>query len=267
MTPVTATLFALLLAWAFVLPGAAARAGESCRLPLAASEPLPLASAPRAVVDGDTLRLADGRLLRLVGLNTPELGRDGAADEPGAVAAREAVVRLVDSTRGLRWVPGLVSQDRHGRLLGHVVDGEGRAVFASLLAAGLAAAVSIPPDLRLRECYWQAEAEARADGAGIWSRPVMAADRPEALHPGFAVLQGRIERVRVTAHAAYLNFSGGLVGKIDKGDLGGFDRRALEALTGQRIEVRGWRYTIQRDGRTQTRIGISHPDHLRPLQR
>ncbi|MHB8822818.1 MAG: thermonuclease family protein, partial [Pseudomonadaceae bacterium] len=40
------------------------------------------------VIDGDTLRLTDGRSVRLIGLNTPELGRKGRAAEPLADAAR-----------------------------------------------------------------------------------------------------------------------------------------------------------------------------------
>src|SRR3569623_1784992 len=42
------------------------------------------------VYDGDTVRLNDGRHLRLIGLDTPELGRDGAADQPLAAGARAA---------------------------------------------------------------------------------------------------------------------------------------------------------------------------------
>src|SRR3989338_6623699 len=42
----------------------------------------------RQVVDGDTLKLADGRSVRLIGLNTPELGRKGRSAEPGAQAAQ-----------------------------------------------------------------------------------------------------------------------------------------------------------------------------------
>ncbi|WP_376748670.1 thermonuclease family protein, partial [Stutzerimonas nitrititolerans] len=36
------------------------------------------------VIDGDTLRLVDGRSVRLIGLNTPELGRKGRRAEPFA---------------------------------------------------------------------------------------------------------------------------------------------------------------------------------------
>ena len=41
------------------------------------------------VVDGDTVRLKDGRSVRMIGVNTPETGKKGRSDEPFAVAARE----------------------------------------------------------------------------------------------------------------------------------------------------------------------------------
>lgn len=41
------------------------------------------------VYDGDTVRLADGRKVRLIGVNTPELGREGRADESHARAAHD----------------------------------------------------------------------------------------------------------------------------------------------------------------------------------
>src|SRR5471032_1000981 len=51
--------------------------------------------AVQRVVDGDTLRLSDGRSVRMIGLNTPELGRQGRTDEPFAVAARKRLEALV----------------------------------------------------------------------------------------------------------------------------------------------------------------------------
>ncbi len=41
------------------------------------------------VVDGDTVRLKDGRSVRMIGVNAPETGKKGRPDEPFAVAARQ----------------------------------------------------------------------------------------------------------------------------------------------------------------------------------
>src|SRR5690606_25342240 len=44
-----------------------------------------------AVHDGDTLRLTDGRRVRLLAINAPELATDGKAEQPLARASRQAV--------------------------------------------------------------------------------------------------------------------------------------------------------------------------------
>ncbi len=68
------------------------------------------------VVDGATVRLGDGRSVRLIGLNTPELGKQGRSDEPFAVAARkrlEALVAKSDGRVGLQL--GAESKEPYGR--------------------------------------------------------------------------------------------------------------------------------------------------------
>ena len=67
-----------------------------------------LCPAPRAVtpaqvervVDGDTLRLKDGRSVRMIGLNAPETGKKGQSAEPYADAARKRLQALVARSDG-----------------------------------------------------------------------------------------------------------------------------------------------------------------------
>ena len=49
----------------------------------------------RQVIDGDTLILADETRLRLIGLDAPELGREGRPDKPWARTARQRLASLV----------------------------------------------------------------------------------------------------------------------------------------------------------------------------
>ena len=51
------------------------------------------------IYDGDTVRLGDGRHVRLVGINTPEIGHDGAPSQPYAVKAKQALMELISSHR------------------------------------------------------------------------------------------------------------------------------------------------------------------------
>ena len=48
------------------------------------------------VIDGDTLRLDDGRSVRMIGLNTPERGRKGRSAEPFAEQATRNLRALVE---------------------------------------------------------------------------------------------------------------------------------------------------------------------------
>ena len=52
------------------------------------------------VVDGDTLRLQDGRRVRLIGINTPELSHYGRPVEPFAVQAQRRLQALVAANDG-----------------------------------------------------------------------------------------------------------------------------------------------------------------------
>src|SRR5690554_1461310 len=74
----------------------------------------------KRVIDGDTLDLADGRRVRLIGINAPEMGRDGQPSEPYAQAARRELQRLVSGSE-LRMIIGEQPQDRYGRTLGHLM--------------------------------------------------------------------------------------------------------------------------------------------------
>ena len=70
------------------------------------------------VHDGDTLRLADGRKVRLLGIDSPELGRDGRPDQAFAARAREHLRGLIEQAD---WRVSLSVDrdryDRYGRLL------------------------------------------------------------------------------------------------------------------------------------------------------
>ena len=151
------------LGQALLLAGAlAAPAAHSACDPPGVGEPV----AVDQVSDGDTVRLRDGRRVRLIGIDAPERGRDGRRPEPHAERARDHLLALAGGS--LRLHPGLDDTDRHGRTLGHLVRADGRNLQVALLEAGLAVVIAVPPNLRLLECYREAEGRARAAGRGVW---------------------------------------------------------------------------------------------------
>lgn len=249
-----------LLAGAFFVAGwlAAAQVPAACEL-----QRVDERASADYVYDGDTLRLTDGRRLRFVGLDTPEMGRDGRPAQPYARAARERLIGLLtaqDNRLLLQY--DRERRDRHGRLLAHPALADGTSLTAVLLREGLATHLVVPPNTALLDCYAAAEAEARRAGRGIWSLPGYA-PRPTASLPrgaeGFHILRGRVERIGRARHAIWLNLEGRVAVKIGEEDYAYFGDLDWDALAGRRIEVRGWLHP-RRDGSRMLRL--RHPAAL-----
>jgi endonuclease YncB( thermonuclease family) len=83
------------------------------------------------VVDGDTIRLADGRYVRLIGIDTPERGR------PYHRAATQSLDRLVGARVRLVNPASVDDRDGYGRALRYVHSG-GRDTGLAQLRRGLA---------------------------------------------------------------------------------------------------------------------------------
>ncbi len=128
-----------------------------------------------AVVDGDTLALGDGRRVRLVQIDAPELVGDCYGH-----AARRALLRLAPpGTRVLlARDPALDDVDDYGRLLRYVLVA-GRNVNLALVAAG-AARPSFFGGARGRYAarLVAASRRARVRGLGLWG--ACRAGRPAA---------------------------------------------------------------------------------------
>ncbi|MCU1718408.1 thermonuclease family protein [Pseudomonas sp. 5P_3.1_Bac2] len=192
------------------------------------------------VVDGDTLRLVDGRSVRLLGLNAPELSHQGRPTEAFAEAARERLQDLVEASSGrVTLQVGEQAKDHYGRTLGHIYGSNGANFEAQLLAEGLAYAVAVAPNLSLVDCQVQAERSARQAGLGLWQKPPV--QSPQQLRSsGFSLIQGRIKRVERNGGGLWLEMGDSLVLQIPKRLFKYFDLKELEALEGQRVEARGW---------------------------
>ena len=115
------------------------------------------------VVDGDTIEIAGGELVRYIGVDAPELR---PAPEPQARAATAANKRLVEG-RYVLLVAGVQNRDRFGRLLRYVMAGE-VLVEAELVREGLARAREYQPGQPYASCTAALEQEAREARRGIW---------------------------------------------------------------------------------------------------
>ncbi|MDX1694921.1 MAG: thermonuclease family protein [Ketobacteraceae bacterium] len=222
----------------------------------------------REVFDGDTVQLADGRKVRLIGINTPELARDERPEEP---LAREARVALaVWQGKTLRLLTGEERKDRYGRTLGHLFAPDGSNITAALLAEGLGFPVVIPPNVAFSDCYRQRAHAAGSRGVGVWHHGYHRLRAPsvaEDLQGGFGRYRGKIERVYITDKIIWIDFIGDLSVRVAKKDLPYLQGEVLDdllkAVDQERVQqmpqltVSGWVMDRTRWGARMARLVAS----------
>lgn len=122
----------------------------------------------RRVHDGDTLVLDDGRRVRLLGIDAPELDAEGIVARELAARAGAELRRLAEA-RDVTLLVGFPSEDRYGRTLAYVelaTGGREADLGARLLASGHAQVyASAHPRLA---AYRALERAAREAERGLW---------------------------------------------------------------------------------------------------
>lgn len=233
-----------------------------------------------AVLDGDTVVLTDGRRVRLIGVNTPEIEHKPKPAEPLADQSHGQLAALVRKSP-LYLQVGSQPKDHYGRTLGHLFTGDGRNIIAELLLQGAGFQVAIPPNLAHADCYAAAQGQARVRSAGVWGHPYYAAVAADSgkIRGGYQRVQGRVEKVTLTKKVVWVDLAGDLSLKLDRKNathLAGptFDRviaasRAAGRKTDLVLEVRGWvvdrnpwggrmRQQIESGQRKRFLLGVSH---------
>ncbi|EIC06687.1 nuclease (SNase domain-containing protein) [Microbacterium laevaniformans OR221] len=124
-----------------------------------------------AVVDGDTIKVgtATGTVrVRIIGIDTPEIGRDGQASECYAEQARDYLDQLAyGRTVDLSPDPSQADTDKYGRQLRHVYL-DGVSVALTELQAGVGAEYTYDKPYTGQSDYRAAQAAAQAAGRGLW---------------------------------------------------------------------------------------------------
>jgi endonuclease YncB( thermonuclease family) len=196
------------------------------------------------VYDGDTVKLADGRRVRLIGINAPELRPEQPAGEPFANEARAILQSLIDrNNRTLLLQYGRENEDHYGRLLAHAFVDNGDNVAVHLLQSGLATTLVVPPNTWAHDCYQQQEDQARIERRGIWKHPryqVSDARSLPASTRGFRIIHATVQHVRYAGGTAWLELDGPLSVRVGRQDQVNFPAGYLERLAGKAVEIRGW---------------------------
>lgn len=144
---------ALLIGWLLTALAGAAHAVERVQV--------------RWVDDGDTVVLADGRRVRYIGIDAPELAHADRPAQPFAVAARRFNERLVRSRR-LRLEFDREKTDRYGRHLAYLFDETGAFINRMLLSEGLAWVLYRRPNDRYHDLLLKSQQAAMDARQGLW---------------------------------------------------------------------------------------------------
>jgi micrococcal nuclease len=252
-----------------------ALAAVSCRA-APAPAPSPSERAVDRVIDGDTILLAGGERVRVLGIDAPEMRAPDALVRAVALEARAALAEALGAST--RVEPH--GTDKYRRTLAYLSEcGEGpaaggcRDVGAELIDRGLARAY--PSEHPRLADYRAREARARSAGRGEWAPALRAAMEPvpevvigpaEAVrHVGrLARVEGLVSQVHRTEKALFVMMGegdGSFTGVAFRHAYPLFPDALVEEWRGRRIAVTG-RVKLY-EGRAE--IVLEHPDQVEEL--
>lgn len=216
----------------------------------------------KSVHDGDTLRLTDGRKIRLIGIDTPELARNNQPAQPYADQARQVLTEIIKrSQQKIQLLYGIDRKDKYQRTLAHLYMPDGQNIQALMIQQGLATAFTTPPNDRFSSCYRQQEQVAIEQKTGIWSLADYQLKNTNELTQnsrGFRRLQGQVIQTHQSNKAFWITLDNNVRIRIRQQDLTYFDVTGLHQLKNKTIGIRGWLHP-KKNGFF---MNLRHPDAL-----
>ncbi|TQV79635.1 thermonuclease family protein [Denitrobaculum tricleocarpae] len=222
------------------------------------------------VLDDGSLRLDDGKILRLAGIQTPPTPPWYKKPPlwPPAARARDLLGALTQGQE-LRLAYDRRRSDRHGRLLAHVTDGQGRWLQGELLRRGWARVQAFPDNRAVLGEMLTLEREAREAKRGLWAHSAYAVRRHDNTEKDlgqFHLVEGEVLEVAVVRGRAYLNFGedwrSDFTLVIERAERRRFEAEGLDPalFEGRRVRARGWL-----EFRNGVTITITHPEQIEVL--
>jgi len=221
-----------------------------------------------AMVDARSVRLDDGREVRLTGIEPTATTKQALTS---LLVGRDVSLRSADDT-----------PDRYGRQAAFIFAGDSDiSVQAVLLAQGDALVSAEIADKDCAAALMAAETEARRQKKGNWADPsaIKNAESPDDILAGigrFMVVEGKVLSVRQAGAMTYLNFgrnwTRGFAVTISKRTQPAFENAGitLKSLENRRIRVRGWvegntgpRIDVRLAGQVEL-LGANEPTGVRP---
>lgn len=218
------------------------------------------------VYDGDTVRLSNNQKLRFIGINTPERGMNGKADQPFYAQAKKQLQELIKANNNqLKLVFGKDRYDRHKRLLADVFTTDGKNLTEILIRNGMGYHITVPPNIRFLNCYKEAQDDARIKRRGIWSHEFSRTIKAKAVTQatqGFQRIKGKVTRVGESHTAYWLNLDKDVVLRIEKKYLPYFKELHPKTFLNKNVIAQGWLYFRN----NEYRMSVKHSASLQIIQ-
>jgi len=195
----------------------------------------------KKIYDGDTVLLSNGKKVRFLGVNTPEVeGRNKSAQAGGEKAKKWLMMAL--KNKKIRLETDVEKKDKYGRLLAHIFTEDDMHVNLELIKLGLASVNIYPPSLKYSGEFLLAERQAEQKGLGIWGiaeyAPKQAEEIKSGQYKGWQRVLGTVKNIRHSRRYSYLNVTDSFALKVDRKAQSLFPK--LDSYIGKSIEVRGW---------------------------
>ncbi len=219
----------------------------------------------KAAVSGDTIELASGDILVLVGIEAPKMPGFGLTPQPMAKQATAYLNAVAEGEEAFVYFVG-EERDRHRRLLGQIELKDGTWLQGLMVRRGMARVHSLRSHTRCIRELQKLEQVARTERLGIWSLDWYQVRSPDRLRQEidtFQIVEGRVRAAAIVKGRHYLNFGDDwktdftvtIAPKFRKALEGGdIDLKSLE---GQRIRVRGWITSYNGPN-----LEVTHPEQI-----
>lgn len=214
------------------------------------------------VFDGDTIALANGPKVRLLGLNTPEVNGPYKTAERGGDEAKQWLTQRLAGQK-VRIETDVELEDHYQRRLAYVFDEQGNNINIELVRNGLAMVSLFPPNLKYVTPLLAAQQAAESEHLGVWAYPEYAAKSVEAVsrgqQQGWQRIRGTISAVRPGEKHSYLQFSEQLSIQLPSEFRQLFPDPAV--YQGRQVEVRGWLHRQKHN----LLLTVRHPADIKVL--
>jgi len=119
------------------------------------------------VNDGDTIVLSDGRHVRYIGINAPEIAHENLKAEAFGYAAKKYNQSIVQSKK-VRLEFDKEKYDRYGRLLAYIYLSDGTFINKEMIEKGFAYLLPRSPNLKYEKMFLQTQRDAMSTKQGMW---------------------------------------------------------------------------------------------------